>query len=101
MQITYTQDGDFNTIFLKGELDHHSAKKTREAMDDIISITKPSHLIIDLSDIGFMDSSGIGLVLGRYKLMFESGGSVEIITKTPSIKRIFEMAGVNKLLTVR
>lgn len=100
MQITYKYSDKKLIVYLSGELDHHTAKKTRDAIDDIISLNPVKTLVLDMSKIGFMDSSGVGLVLGRYKLMREAGGNVELIAPNPAVKRIFEMSGVTKLITL-
>ncbi|MBQ3379353.1 MAG: anti-sigma factor antagonist [Clostridia bacterium] len=98
MEITYSYNKNELTVFLNGELDHHTAKMTRDAIDDIISMKPVNTLIINMDKLTFMDSSGIGLVLGRYKLLSEMGGKVELSVKNSAIRRIFEMSGVNKLI---
>ena len=100
MQITYTCTDEKLTVCMSGELDHHTAKKARDAIDDIISLNPAKTLILDMSKIGFMDSSGVGLVLGRYKIMREAGGNIEIVAASPAIRRIFEMSGVTKLISL-
>lgn len=57
------------TVWLTGELDHHSARMMREQIDAAVERTRPSVLRLDFSGVGFMDSSGIGLIMGRYRLM--------------------------------
>ncbi|MBR2743326.1 MAG: anti-sigma factor antagonist [Clostridia bacterium] len=101
MQITYEYNGGGLTVYLSGELDHHTAKKTRDAIDDIISMKDVKKLTIDMSGVVFMDSSGIGLVLGRYKLLCELGATLELRVKNAQIRRIFEMSGVNRLIRIR
>ena len=87
------------TAYLVGELDHHGAKNIRETIDStIMSMEHPPELLyLDFSDVGFMDSSGIGLVMGRYRLMSELGGKVEVTNLSPNLKKVMLMAGIDKL----
>ena len=62
-------------VRLDGEIDHHSAAEIRENLDNMIAETRPKSLVLELSDIDFMDSSGLGLVLGRYRRLQEIGGA--------------------------
>ena len=64
------------TARLSGEIDHHSAREMREAIDDTAQKVKPACLRLDFSQVPFMDSSGIGLVLGRVRLLGGPGGAV-------------------------
>ena len=66
------------TALLSGEIDHHSAKELRETIDDACQRNIPQRLVLDFHDVTFMDSSGIGLVLGRYQLMEDLGGKLEV-----------------------
>ena len=66
--------GEMLKIKLRGEIDHHSAVAVRSAIDDMIRSKRPGKLIIDMSAIELMDSSGLGLIMGRYALMKEIGG---------------------------
>ena len=101
MHITYSYKGGELTVFLTGELDHHTAKAARDAIDDIVSMRLVSTLVLNLDGLGFMDSSGIGLVLGRYKLLSEAGANLELSVKNAAIRRIFEMSGVNRLISIK
>ena len=64
---------------LIGDIDHHSAKEMRETIDEAVTRAQVRELDLDFKDVTFMDSSGIGLVMGRYKLMQELGGSVHLV----------------------
>jgi stage II sporulation protein AA (anti-sigma F factor antagonist) len=100
MRITHYQKGDKLTIYLDGEIDHHNAAKIRTYIDELIENEKVNILIFDFYRVTFMDSSGIGIVLGRYKLIKESGGKVQIINISPKLKKIFEMSGINRLVDI-
>ena len=71
---------------LSGEIDHHNAKSLRQDIDFSLRENQPEELIMDFSEVGFMDSSGIGLVMGRYKLMQEIGGNLVVRNPPPHIK---------------
>jgi stage II sporulation protein AA (anti-sigma F factor antagonist) len=81
--------------FLNGEIDHHSAKEIRSQLDNYIITVQPEIFAIDLSGITFMDSSGIGLILGRSRLLQECGGRLEIINPQPYIKRVLRLSGID------
>lgn len=85
------------TVFLEGELDHHSAAIIRASIDDAVILNRPKKLVLDFGDITFMDSSGIGLVMGRYRLMNTLGGEIEMVNLSPGAGRIMKLAGLEKL----
>ena len=85
---------------IKGDLDHHTAKEIRLAFDKEIREKNPKILILDFKDVTFMDSSGIGLIIGRYKIMEELGGKI-LVAKAPSyIKKVLRISGVNRLAEI-
>lgn len=86
--------------FLSGEIDHHSAKNVREEIDMKIEQYRPKELILDFQNVTFMDSSGIGLVMGRYKKMLEIGGKVKITNLPSHIKKVMILAGLDKLAVI-
>ncbi|MDR3085028.1 MAG: STAS domain-containing protein [Christensenellaceae bacterium] len=96
--LRHTLQGDTLTVFLKGELDHNSAKEMREWMDGLIDGAKARRLVIDLSGLEFMDSSGIGVIIGRYNKMQKRGGTVGVRRAGPRINRIFNLSGVYELV---
>ena len=86
------------TVRLTGELDHSAASDIRRELDALIVQTDAKRLILDLKGLDFMDSSGIGLIIGRYKLMNRRGGSVAVCGTDARIDRIFKMAGLYQLV---
>lgn len=86
--------------FLDGEIDHHSAAGIRTDIDLNITLYKPKALFLDFSAVTFMDSSGIGLVMGRYKKMQEIEGKVHIQNPPNHIRRVMLLSGVNKLAKI-
>lgn len=86
------------TAYLSGDIDHHSARLIREYIDADAQKMVPKVLRLDFKDVTFMDSSGIGLVMGRYKLIKAMNGEV-LISNCPShIKRVMKLAGLEKLV---
>lgn len=85
---------------LKGEIDHHSAVMIRTEMDAEIRRQKPSKTVLDLSGIDFMDSSGLGLIMGRYEVMKSHGGSLTVRNPNRRIIRILELAGFGRVVTI-
>ena len=86
---------------LRGEIDHHSAKSMRSELDKYIITFRPPLMSLDLSGITFMDSSGIGLILGRSKLMKECGGKLEITGAQPYIRRVLRLSGIERIVRIR
>ena len=85
------------TAALNGEIDHHSAMQMRTEIDRAVKETPVSLLILDFSRVTFMDSSGIGLVMGRYKLMSELGGEVAIADPPAYIAKVMRLSGLDRL----
>ena len=85
-------------VRLSGDLDHSAAKGIRAELDALIAQSSIKKLILDLNGLEFMDSSGIGLIIGRYKLMKRRGGSVAVCGPDAHIDRIFKMAGLYQLV---
>ncbi|MBQ6809698.1 MAG: anti-sigma factor antagonist [Clostridia bacterium] len=82
------------TVMIKGEIDHHTASEIRKQTDELIFKYLPKNLILDFSQVTFCDSSGIAIVLGRYKLMKQYGGVVNLAKVNSQISRIFDVSGV-------
>lgn len=97
MGVKFKSKGRTMTVILEGEIDHHTAKEMREKIDLQASKTKPSILEIDFSGVRFMDSSGIGLVMGRYKMIRLMGGTVKVINVPDNISRILKLSGLGAL----
>lgn len=98
--MTAFNDGSRLCVKLTGEIDHHEAKDIRERLDKLIFENRPKALVVNLSGIVFMDSSGLGLILGRYKLMKEIGGEMYLNEPTERVRKILSMAGVDRMIKV-
>ena len=92
---------DKSLIFvLTEDVDQHTSEKIRRKMDNEIKRYIPRKVIFDFSNISFMDSAGIGMVLGRYKLAQMLDGELEIINVNKSMKKIFDMSGVSRIINI-
>ena len=88
---------DILVIHVNGELDHHNSAFIREQADDIIYHNNIHNIIFDFAGTAFMDSSGIGVIMGRYKLIKGVGGKIGIINAGNSIRKILLYYGLNKI----
>ena len=100
MQVKFLCKGNSLIVALNGELDHHSAQLVSSKIDSEIVNTITKNLLIDFSRVTFMDSSGIGVVVGRYKNILQLKGNLVLINPSSQIKRIFEMSGILKQIKV-
>lgn len=97
MQLELTREGGNLTAALVGELDHHAAAELRQRIDTAVLSCRPRRLTINLERLTFMDSSGIGLIMGRYRLMVSLGGEVRLSGTSPRMERMIRLAGLDKL----
>ena len=97
MSVIFERKGDTLIALLSGEIDHHTAAEFRESIDCETEMLRPELLVLDFGGIGFMDSSGIGLIMGRYKNAAAYGGSVRVVNAPPMIERMMKLAGINRL----
>ena len=88
------------TIFLPGELDHHNAEETRKRSDYLIDQNHIRYVIFDFTDTTFMDSSGIGVIMGRYKRIYMLGGEVCAVHTSERMKKILTMSGVTRIMQI-
>ncbi len=100
MSIEINVTGEVVTAMLGGELDHHSARLMREAIDGAVELNMPTLLIIDFSSVNFMDSSGIGLIMGRYRNLQKTGAELHITGASPQVYKMLRLAGIEKLAKV-
>lgn len=91
------------TLFIKlkmTELDHHITTELREEIDYIIDNNQVKNIVFDFSTVRFMDSSGIGVIIGRYKKVCIDGGKVDIINANDRVKKVFNLSGMNKIVNI-
>lgn len=101
MPVNISQSTDKIFIYLSGEIDHHGAKQIREETDAKILLSKPKEVILNFKDVSFMDSSGIGLIMGRYRLANSYGGKVFVDEASNYLKRVMKLAGIDAIVCMR
>lgn len=88
------------TIFLPHEVDHHSADEIRKKSDYLIEHNHVRYVIFDFAETDFMDSSGIGMIMGRYKRICMLGGEVCAVHTNERMKKVLTMSGVTKIVQI-
>lgn len=96
----FASAGEFLTVRIRGEIDHHTAAEIRTGMDTLLLERRPARLYLDLSCVSFMDSSGLGLIMGRYAVMKELGGELVVLDPSPETMTILSLAGMERLLRI-
>ena len=87
-------------VTVTGDIDQHNAAQIREQVDLRISHENVKKLIFDFSKLDFKDSSGIGIIIGRYKLMTALNGSVSIIVTKPTVRKLLELSGIKRIVKI-
>jgi len=82
-----------------GELDHHMAERLRSQIDAVYEKSSCRHIVLDMTGVGFMDSSGIGMIIGRYKNAEKRGGRLVLAGMDDHVTRLFELSGLSKIVT--
>ena len=101
MDVKMKLSGNTLTALIEGDIDHHNAKEIRESIDRKIEEESPELLELDFSKVQFMDSCGIGLIMGRYKLMHALDGNLQVINIPENIKKLIKLAGLASLNIIR
>lgn len=92
--------GNNLTIIVPTELDHHSAEKIRNGADKIVQGRNIRSIVFDFGRTSFMDSSGIGMIMGRYKDMRFMGGTVIAVRANERVRRILTLSGIYKMIDI-
>ena len=100
LQVRFSSKGTTLVVGVIGELDHHSADYMRQKVDAEIIKSSTKNIVFDLSKMSFMDSSGIGVIMGRYKNIQKLNGNAALIGLNNQTKRIFDMSGLLKIIPV-
>ena len=87
-------------ITIEGEIDHHTAKFIRGEIDKAIFYYRPKIAVLNVGNVAFMDSSGLGLILGRYTSVREVGGILKIMNPSKEIEKILALAGIERLIPI-
>ncbi len=100
MPVKLASTGEVTTAYLSGELDHHSAAQIRQAIDEEVTLRGTRLLVLDFGALEFMDSSGIGLVMGRYQLMKSLGGEVQVASLPAYLAKVMKLAGLEQIVKI-
>lgn len=100
MELKFESVNDALIIHMYGELDHHNCEEVRSKLDDRIEREKSKKVILDFSGITFMDSSGIGVIIGRYKKMNLSNGKICVAQARNTVEKVFMLSGMNKIIDI-
>ena len=101
MPVTVKLKNNVITAFIKGEIDHHTAPELRSIIDDAVSAyDDAAELVLDFSGVTFMDSSGVGLVMGRYRTALSCGKTLSVKNLGERDYRIMKMSGIEKIASV-
>ena len=84
-------------VRLRGDLDHHVAREIKDEIDGLIILKRINRIAFDFRNVGFMDSSGIGLIMGRYKKIKSMDGEIYVSNLGVAIQRIFKLSGLFKI----
>lgn len=90
--------GDMMTVNLKGEIDHHTSNLVKTQIDDYCQKKYIKKMLFNFKNVTFMDSSGVGMIIGYYKTLRKIGGTVGVSNVNAKIKKIFEMSGIFNIL---
>ena len=95
--VIFTRKGEVLTATIKCDLDHHAAKGVREKIDEMLFCFRPQRLVLDFSDVEFMDSSGIGLILGRVEKAGIINAQVQLTGLTPRLSKLIRLSGIERI----
>ena len=95
--VKFSEDGGMLIAALSGEIDHHAAKTQREEIDAMLFKRKPGVLVLDFSEVKFMDSSGIGLIIGRVDVCEGIGCRIHVGGLSNTLKKLVKLSGIQKL----
>ena len=99
MEVKYTVSGDRLCFYLSGELDERYAKGVKEYMESVIDKSpRAKKIVFNMQNLSFMDSTGVGMLLGRYKRLKKTGVECFIENPTPSVEKVIEVSGIYEIM---
>ncbi|MCI8632813.1 MAG: anti-sigma factor antagonist [Lachnospiraceae bacterium] len=98
MKVQCRKSGRCLIVALSGEMDHHASDLIRRKIDDAYHVQGAIHIIFDCKGMNFMDSSGLGLIMGRYKTAASLGGRVAVTHVSKQLDRVLAMSGLYKII---
>ncbi len=99
-RVSYEMRGDAMIVHVGGEIDHHNAAMVRTGIDEKITAEQPARVMLELSGVDFMDSSGLGLIMGRYALVKRYGGTLAVLDPSPAVLKIIKLAGMERMVSI-
>lgn len=100
MQLAFKKNKSALVVSLSGELDHHCARTAKEEIDRRFAASGLKNIVFDLSGLDFMDSSGIGIIIGRFKVCASLGGRTSIAAPPPHVARVLHISGMRKVMPI-
>ncbi len=100
-QLAFEEEGEELYVLLSGEIDHHSAVGVRVAIDEKLLSDRPKTIYLDLSHIDFMDSSGLGLIMGRLATANRYGGQLIVLDPSPAAQRMIRLAALERVIQIQ
>lgn len=100
MTIVHTVQGNRITVAVSGDLDLKTAGPLRETLDRLLDRYRDKQLVLDLAEVDFVDSSGLGVILGRYRKMKGEGRTLAITGVKPSVRVVMEFAGLPAIIPI-
>lgn len=94
--VEFTRRGDTLVASILCDLDHHSAREIRERIDGLLLSVRPRVLELDFSGVGFMDSSGLGLIMGRLERAEQIGATLHLTGLSPTICKLIRLSGIER-----
>lgn len=101
MEFDYIKTDKLLVVKIIEEIDHHTTEKIRRKIDNEIIRYMPRKVILDFNKVSFMDSAGIGMIIGRYKMIKMLGGELEIENATRNVRKVLEMSGITKIISLK
>lgn len=98
MDLEFLPENRTLIVRINCEMDHHTSETIRRRVDGEIQRLSPQKLVFDFSGVSFMDSSGIGVIMGRYKNIQRTNGTAVMVNVKPEVRKVFEISGVTKLI---
>ncbi len=88
------------TVVIAGELDHYAAPQIRAMLDDVLRDPCVIDVVLDLENLTFMDSSGIGVLLGRLRILQSRGGTLSVKNMQPPVEKLFRLSGLQRVIAI-
>ena len=99
LSISSADHGDVTVVHVAGEIDVYTAPSLRERLDEHVSVGRVQ-LVVDLEGVSFMDSTGLGVLVGRLKLVRAQNGSLRLVCSSERILKVFAITGLDKVFQI-